>query len=96
MEAGFWLGGASWPKALNWSSADLFSLAPVPAKPHPSYSRLSRYDWTGLCWLLQGKEVIALTEATASIRNPNTGNVTVYRKHNKPSYGPVGDSLLDI
>ena len=25
-----------------------------PAVPHPSYSRLSRYDCTGLVWLLQG------------------------------------------
>jgi hypothetical protein len=37
-----------------------------------------------------------LTEATASIRNPNTGNVTVYRKHNKPALGPPGDSLDDL
>src|SRR5262249_19722774 len=29
-------------EALNWSSADLLGPAPVPAKPHPSYSRLSR------------------------------------------------------
>jgi hypothetical protein len=74
-------------EALGWTSADLFGLHTPQANPHPSYSRLSRYDATGLCWLLQGKEVIALTEATASIRNPNTGNVTVYRKHNKPARG---------
>src|SRR5262249_16718226 len=42
-------------EALGWISADLFGLAPVPAKPHPSYRRLSRYDETGLCWLLQGR-----------------------------------------
>jgi hypothetical protein len=57
---------------------------------------LSRYDATGLCWLLQGREVIALTEATASIRNSNTSNVTVYRKLNKPALGPLGDSLDDL
>jgi hypothetical protein len=67
-------------EAMGWTSADLFGLHTPPAKPHSSYSRLSRYDCTGLVWLLQGREVVALTETTASIRNPNTGNVTVYRK----------------
>jgi hypothetical protein len=51
-----------------------------PAKPYPSYSRLSRYDETGLIWLLQGREVVALTETTASIRGA-VGNITIYRKH---------------
>jgi hypothetical protein len=83
-------------QALGWNSADLFGLHTPPGKPHPSYSRLSIYDCTGLCWLLQGKEVIALTAATALIRNPITGNVTTYRKHNKPTYGPLGDSLEDF
>jgi hypothetical protein len=82
--------------AMGWSSADLFGLAPVPAKPHPSYRRLSRYDASGLCWLLQGRQVIALTEATATIRNPATGSLTTYRRFNKPSYGPLGDSLEDF
>jgi hypothetical protein len=80
-------------EALGWTSADLFGLHTPPAKPHPSYSRLSRYGATGLCWLLQGREVIALTADSASIRNPRTGNVTVYRKHNKPA---LGDSLDDL
>ena len=57
---------------------------------------MSRYDETGLIWLLQGREVVALTEATASIRNPETGTVTVYRRHNKPALGPLGDSLEDL
>jgi hypothetical protein len=35
-------------EALGWSSADLFGLAPVPDKPHPSFNHLSRYDLTGL------------------------------------------------
>jgi len=48
-------------EALNWLSADLFGLASIPDNPHPSYSRLSRYDATGLVWLLEGKTVIALT-----------------------------------
>ena len=40
--------------------------------------------------------MIALTENTAAIENKKTGNVTVYRKHNKPGYGPVGNSLDDF
>jgi hypothetical protein len=73
----------------------------VPSKiflerPHPSYSRLSRYDATGLCWLLQGKRVTALTAHTAAIENPATGRITTYRRYNKPSYGPLGDSLNDL
>ena len=83
-------------EALGWSSADLFGLHEIPAKPHPSYQRLSRYDCTGLIWLLEGRPVVALTADTASIRNPKTGNVTVYRKLNKPALGPVGDDFGDL
>jgi len=83
-------------QALNWSSADLFGLAPVPANPHPSFSRLSRYDQAGLVWLLQGKEVIALTADTATIRNPAMGGLTTYRRFNKWALGPVADSLHDL
>ena len=82
-------------EALGWTARDLFGLHQPPAPPHPSYSRLSRYDETGLIWLLQGREVVALTEATAAIQNP-TGAITVYRRHNKPALGPVGDSLDDL
>jgi hypothetical protein len=81
--------------ALGWTARDLFGLDTPPAKPHPSYSRLSRYDATGLIWLLRGRRVIALTEATAAIQNP-TGAVTVYRRFNKPALGPPGDSLNDF
>jgi hypothetical protein len=45
-----------------------------------------------LVWLLQGRPVVALTEATAAIEN-TTGNITVFRKNNRPGLGPVGDSL---
>jgi len=38
---------------------------------------------------------VALTEATAAIQN-QTGNVTTYRRHNKPAFGPLGDSLNDF
>jgi hypothetical protein len=63
--------------------------------PSASYSRLSRYDETGLTWLLCGREVVALTEATAAIQNP-TGAITTYRRFNRPALGPVGDSLDDL
>jgi hypothetical protein len=83
-------------EALGWTSADLFGLHPVPAKPHPSYSRLSRYDATGLIWLLQGREMVALTADSATIRNPISGSITTYRRYNKPALGPLGDSLDDL
>jgi hypothetical protein len=81
--------------ALGWTARDLFGLHKPPARPHPSYSRLSRYDETGLIWLLCGREVVALTEATAVIRSW-TGAITIYRRHYKPALGPVGDSLDDL
>jgi hypothetical protein len=83
-------------ESLGWTTADLFGLHTLPAKPHPSYNRLSRYDCTGLCWLLGGRPVVALTEATASIRNPATGSITTYRRFNKPALGPLGDTLDDL
>ena len=82
-------------EALGWTSRDLFGLHRPPEKPHPSYRRLSRYDETGLIWLLRGRPVVALTEATAAIKGA-TGNVTVYRKYAKPALGPLGDSLDDL
>ena len=81
--------------AMGWTARDMFGLHDVPANPHPTYQRLSRYDCTGLIWLLQGCPVVALTEATAAIRMPS-GNVTTYRKHNKPAFGPLGNSLDDF
>src|SRR5262245_241144 len=81
-------------EALGWTARDLFGLHQPPAPQHPSYSRLSRYDETGLIWLLQGREVVALTEATAAIQNP--AGATIYRRHNKPALGPPCDSLDDI
>jgi hypothetical protein len=81
--------------ALAWTARDLFGLAPLPDEPHPSYRRLSRYDETGLVWLLQGRWVLALTESAAAVESP-TGAVTVYRRHKKPALGPLGDSLDDL
>jgi hypothetical protein len=38
---------------------------------------------------------VAITEATAAIENP-AGAITIYRRHNKPAFGPLGDSLEDL
>jgi hypothetical protein len=69
--------------ALGWRPADLFGLHNVPDAPAPSYRRLSRYDQTGLIWLLLGRPVVALTASTAAIENP-TGAITIYRRHPLP------------
>jgi hypothetical protein len=82
-------------EALGWTNRDLFGLSSVPEKPAATYRRLSRYDMTGLIWLLRGRPVVAMTEATAKIQGAS-GAITVYRKDNKPALGPVGDSLRDL
>jgi hypothetical protein len=82
-------------QALGWTPRELFGLHTPPDEPAPMYRRLSRYDETGLIWLLEGREVIAMTEETAATRWPS-GSVTVYRKSNKPALGPLGDSLDDL
>ena len=79
--------------ALGWTVPDLFGLHDPPANPRPNYRRLSRYDATGLLWLLQGAPVAVLTQATAAIQNLSTGNTLTYRK---PALGPLGDSLDDF
>ena len=66
-------------EALGWTEQDLFALPPVPDRPAPNYRRLSRYEMTGLCWLLRGRPVVALTERSAAIENP-TGAINVFRK----------------
>lgn len=81
--------------ALGWTGIELFGLHEPPANPHPSYNRLSRYDCTGLVWLLAGNPVVALTDDTAAIQH-RTGAITIYRKLRKPGYGPLGDSLDDF
>jgi hypothetical protein len=87
--------GVKRPRRWAGRPGDLFGLQTPPEKPRPNYSRLSRYDEIGLIWLLQGREVIALSVSTAAIQNP-TGAITIYRRHNKPALGPVGDSLDDL
>jgi hypothetical protein len=80
---------------LGWTSRDLFGLAPVPDKPVVNYRRLSRYDLTGLVWLLRGDPVVALTETSAAVRHA-MGHITTYRRFHKPAFGPLGDSLDDM
>jgi hypothetical protein len=65
--------------ALGWTAQDLFRLHEPPARPHPSYSRLSRYDCIGLVWMLRGCPVVAMTTTSAAIRSP-TGSILTYRK----------------
>src|SRR5262245_12963443 len=83
-------------QALGWTAKDLFGLVAVPEHAKPSFNRLSRYDETGLVWLLDGRRVVALTEGTAAIQNPATASITMYRRFDKPALGPLGDSLEDF
>jgi hypothetical protein len=81
--------------ALGWTVEDLFGLHKPPAKPHPSYNRLSRYDATGLVWLLAGRRVTALTTRSAAVE-AQSGAAVTYRRHYKPALGPLGDGLADM
>jgi hypothetical protein len=65
----------------SWTAREPFGLHPVPERPAPTFRRLSRYDSTGLIWLLQGPPVIALTETEAAIQG--AGGVVVYRTERK-------------
>ena len=80
--------------AFGWTARELFGLHTPPELCAASYRRLSRYDETGLIWLLRGRGVIALTETTAAIQS--TTAILIYRKLNKPALGPLGDSLDDM
>jgi hypothetical protein len=66
-------------QALGWTVRDLWGLHKPPEHPHASYSRLSRYDETGLLWLLEGREVGALTADSAAVRWLG-GSITIYCK----------------
>jgi hypothetical protein len=83
-------------QALGWTTKDLFGLLTAPQHAKLTFNPLSRYDETGLIWLLRGRRVVALTESTAAIEKPASGAVTMYRRHNKPALGPLGDSLEDF
>jgi hypothetical protein len=81
-------------RAFGWTGRELFGLHTVPERPATNYRRLSRYDQTGLVWLLHGRPVVALTETTAAIQGATA--IVTYRKLNKPALGPLGDSLDDF
>jgi len=66
-------------EALEWSSGDLFALHAPPEQPHPSYRRLSRYDATGLIWILEGRCVVALSSNTAAVAG-HTGSIVKHHK----------------
>jgi hypothetical protein len=72
---------------LGWTARELFGLHPVTELPAPTFRRLSRYDSTGLIWLLQGRPVIGLTETEAAIQS--AGAAVMYRKLRKPPLGPL-------
>jgi hypothetical protein len=82
-------------EALGWAPADLFGLHTPPEKPAPNYRRLSRYDETGLIWLLHGRPVIALTQTAATILAPS-GTSLMYHRHNKPAPGLIGDRIDEM
>jgi hypothetical protein len=80
---------------LGWTAEELLGLHDPPEAPHPSYSRLSRYDATGLIGHLRGSRVVALTTDTAAISTPLGGTLT-YRKMRNPAHAPLGDCLDDF
>jgi hypothetical protein len=79
----------------RWTVRDFFGLHSPPEDPHPTYRRLSQYDETGLMWMLEGCDLVALTATTATIRRPS-GSTTTYRKSNTPAPSALGDSLDDL
>src|SRR5215468_10963615 len=81
-------------RVLVGASATDETESPQALAPGPKYQRLSRYDQTGLVWLLQGRRVVELTQDKAVIETA-TGTVS-YRRYNKPALGPLGDSLDDF
>jgi hypothetical protein len=70
--------------ALGWTEHELFGLHPVPERPAPNYSRLSRLDDMGLLWLLRGRPVVALTAMEAAYRCPD-GAILKYYGRTEPT-----------
>ncbi len=44
----------------------------------------------------QLRRVTALAAGAAALVENPTGSITVFRKNNRPAYGPLGDSLDDL
>jgi hypothetical protein len=72
---------------LGWTARELFGLHVAPEWPAATYRRLSRYDGTGLIWLLNSRPVIALKSA---------GAVLIYRDDRQPALGRIDDNLDDL
>ena len=66
--------------AFGWTGRELFGLHTAPERPAANYSRLSRYDETGLIWLLRGRPVIILT-ATEAVMRCHSGASLTYRRN---------------
>jgi hypothetical protein len=66
--------------AFGWRGQELFGLHTAPDRPAANYSRLSRYDETGLIWLLRGRPVIILT-ATEAVMRCHSGATLTYRRN---------------
>jgi hypothetical protein len=75
-------------EVVGWTPADLFGLHTPPEKPALSYRRLSRYDKTGLIWLLHGRPVIVLTEKAATILAPSGAHLS-YQRNTKSAPSPL-------
>jgi hypothetical protein len=68
--------------SLGWTVDDLFGLHDPPECPASNYRRLSRYDATGLVWLLRGRRVLGMTAASAAVE-ASGGVLTFYRRINR-------------
>jgi len=62
--------------ALGWRAADLFGLSGI--KP------IARLDLAGLCWVLHGRELVALTQNAAAIRGTWGAILQYYRRDRGP------------
>jgi hypothetical protein len=72
------MGRASGGAGLDSAGPDLFGLHDPSERRGPNYRRLSRYDVTGLIWLLHGRPIVALAADRAVIGTAG-GGVTFYR-----------------
>jgi hypothetical protein len=82
-------------QAFGWTARELFGLHPVPERPAPNYSRLSRLDHTGLIWLLRGRPVTMLT-ATEAVMRCQSGATLRYCRQKEHTAGSLSDRLDDV